>query len=133
MQPPPNDMEQTTWVFNRTKTHKLVNKLDISFHVRPVSRHKLIFLLVGFGSRHIFAFMAFLGLAVTYMMRVNLSVAIVDMVRTPAPFPTSINASLLDHTSHCPIKVTQHPVRKVNPFLLCLFRVLLVDTMLSIF
>ncbi|XP_046451173.1 putative inorganic phosphate cotransporter [Daphnia pulex] len=37
-----------------------------------------------FGSRHVFAFMGFLGLASVYMMRINLSVAIVDMVRTPS-------------------------------------------------
>lgn len=36
-----------------------------------------------FGSRHVFALMGFLGLAAVYMMRINLSVAIVDMVRTP--------------------------------------------------
>lgn len=35
-----------------------------------------------FGSRHVFALMGFLGLASAYMMRNNLSVAIVDMVKT---------------------------------------------------
>jgi len=33
-----------------------------------------------FGQRHVFAFMAFLGLSAVYMMRINLSVAIVTMV-----------------------------------------------------
>ena len=38
-----------------------------------------------FGSRHAFALMGFFGLASVYMMRINLSVAIVDMVKTPQP------------------------------------------------
>ena len=33
-----------------------------------------------FGQRHIFALMTFTGLTISYMLRVNLSVAIVDMV-----------------------------------------------------
>ena len=38
------------------------------------------------GSRHIFVFMAFLGLSSVYLMRTNLSVAIVDMIKTtPSP------------------------------------------------
>ncbi|XP_065579958.1 putative inorganic phosphate cotransporter isoform X2 [Artemia franciscana] len=36
----------------------------------------------GFGQRHLFATLGFLGLATVYMMRVNLSVAIVDMVNS---------------------------------------------------
>ena len=32
------------------------------------------------GTRHVFSLMAFFGLAVVYMLRVNLSVAIIDMV-----------------------------------------------------
>jgi hypothetical protein len=35
-----------------------------------------------FGSRHVFAVMGFLGLASVYMMRIKLSVAIVDIVKT---------------------------------------------------
>ena len=43
-----------------------------------------------FGTRHTFAVMAFLGLAISYMLRVNLSVAIVDMVnRTQILHPTA--------------------------------------------
>ena len=34
-----------------------------------------------FGCRHIFALMGFLGLASVYAMRINMSVAIVDMVK----------------------------------------------------
>ncbi len=41
------------------------------------------------GSRHVFAFMGFLGLASIYMMRINLSVAIVDMVKTESMNATS--------------------------------------------
>ncbi|XP_045026535.1 putative inorganic phosphate cotransporter isoform X1 [Daphnia magna] len=58
-----------------------------------------------FGSRHKFAFMAFLGLAVVYMMRVNLSVTIVDMVRMPSSSATTINTTKRIPTSTvCPIR-----------------------------
>ncbi|KAI9555355.1 hypothetical protein GHT06_017871 [Daphnia sinensis] len=58
-----------------------------------------------FGSRHKFAFMAFLGLAVVYMMRVNLSVTIVDMVRMPSSSATTINTTKRNPTSTvCPIR-----------------------------
>ena len=53
-----------------------------------------------FGTRHTFAVMAFLGLAISYMLRVNLSVAIVDMVNrtriippTAPVIPSDVNSS----------------------------------------
>ena len=44
-------------------------------------KHRFL-ILQGFGQRHLFATLGFLGLATVYMMRVNLSVAIVDMVNS---------------------------------------------------
>ena len=57
----------------------------------------LVFNLDWFGCRHVFALMGFLGLASVYMMRINLSVAIVDMVKTE---PTAGHSSnQFDHPS----------------------------------
>jgi len=54
-----------------------------------------------FGARHTFALMAFLGLAAVYMLRVNLSVAIVSMINRTEPVePVDLNSSFL-----CPVPV----------------------------
>ena len=46
--------------------------------------YRLYFLVPCWGARHTFAFLAFLGFANVYAMRVNLSVAIVAMVNHTA-------------------------------------------------
>ncbi len=55
--------------------------------------------------------MAFLGLSVVYMMRVNISVAIVDMVRMQPSHSLDFNTTQqLSPTSHfCPIKNLDSP------------------------
>ena len=48
----------------------------------------IFFFIVGcWGTRHTLTFMSFLGIAVNYCMRVNMSVAIVAMVK-PRKFNT---------------------------------------------
>ena len=48
----------------------------------------IFFFIVGcWGTRHTLTFMSFLGIAVNYCMRVNMSVAIVAMVK-PGKFKT---------------------------------------------
>ena len=48
----------------------------------------IFFFIVGcWGTRHTLTFMSFLGIAVNYCMRVNMSVAIVAMVK-PRKFST---------------------------------------------
>lgn len=47
----------------------------------------------GFGSRHVLAFMAFLGFFNVYCLRVNLSVALVAMVNSTNNDPSSVNST----------------------------------------
>lgn len=54
-----------------------------------------------YGTRHTFALMAFLGLACVYMLRVNMSVAIVDMVNRTHAIDTVDQNS----TNVCPVSV----------------------------
>ena len=74
--------------------------------------------LGGLGTRHTFALMAFLGLTISYLLRVNLSVAIVDMVnRTRIIHPTysSLNPSDANSSSLCAVDITlaDEPAREV--------------------
>ncbi|XP_026838346.1 putative inorganic phosphate cotransporter isoform X2 [Drosophila erecta] len=66
----------------------------------------------GPKTRHIFGLMGFLGFAVVYAMRVNLSVAIVAMVNQTA-IPHS-NSSVID-TDTCPLPVPHHNGSDPNP------------------
>ncbi|XP_039152299.1 putative inorganic phosphate cotransporter isoform X2 [Drosophila simulans] len=66
----------------------------------------------GPKTRHIFGFMGFLGFAVVYAMRVNLSVAIVAMVNQTA-IPHS-NSSVID-TDTCPLPAPHHNGSDPNP------------------
>lgn len=65
-----------------------------------------------FGSRHVFALLSFFGLASVFMCRVNLSVAIVHMVRhyTIASFA---NTSALPVTDHCPLSNEEEEIVEV--------------------
>ncbi len=71
-------------------------------------RHLSVAVLVGqsgcVGTRHVFAVLGFLGLASAYMMRVNLCVAIVDMIATPdrktAPFTNRSASGDIDRCPH---------------------------------
>lgn len=92
---------------------KLIFFLIIFF---SFSNHNFKRFKAGFGSRHVFALTAFFGLAAVYMMRVNLFVAIVDMVRTPAHFPYTVNTSqTTDLTKQfCPVKSTNYRLGKVS-------------------
>lgn len=47
----------------------------------------------GFGSRHVLAFLAFLGFFNVYCLRVNLSVALVAMVNSTSNDPSSVNST----------------------------------------
>ncbi|XP_017116101.1 putative inorganic phosphate cotransporter [Drosophila elegans] len=66
----------------------------------------------GPKTRHIFGFMGFLGFAVVYAMRVNLSVAIVAMVNQTA-IPHS-NSSVIDADT-CPLPEPNHNGSNPNP------------------
>ncbi|KAH8357456.1 hypothetical protein KR084_006258 [Drosophila pseudotakahashii] len=66
----------------------------------------------GPKTRHIFGLMGFLGFAVVYAMRVNLSVAIVAMVNQTA-IPHS-NSSVID-TDTCPLPEPHHNGSDPNP------------------
>ena len=67
------------------------------------------------GSRHVFAFLGFLGLATSYMMRVNLSVTIVDMVSTSGPKGFRYNSSSADPSDQCPTDPASDPDPQVYP------------------
>ena len=69
----------------RTFSHQRVTTFSFfncCFFIRHLSFH---FQGNYFGCRHIFAMLGFLGYASAYMTRVNISVAIVDMMHHSAP------------------------------------------------
>ena len=62
----------------------------------------------GWGKRHTFALLAFLGFANVFAMRVNLSVAIVQMVKSP---------SNMKNNSITPVHIsnnTGHPIEEIE-------------------
>ena len=63
-----------------------------------------LFIAVIFGARHVFSVMGFLGLSLVYLMRVNLSVAIVDMINSTTPLSPISEPSFfsINESETCP-------------------------------
>jgi hypothetical protein len=104
-------------IHRRTVSHQQVN-----FQLRGLHSFFKIRLTLDLGratgrlgSRHVFAFLGFLGLATAYMMRVNLSVAIVDMVSTSGPKGFRYNGSSADPRDQCPTDPVSDPDPQVYP------------------
>ena len=63
-------------------------------------KKKFFFVSEWFGTRRVLTFLAFIGFANVYAMRVNLSVAIVAMVNS-----TAIEPAIKNFTDICPLPV----------------------------